>query len=221
MLKNYKFSLIVLGIIIVTAIVLRIMSPEDNWICQKGDWVKHGNPRAAKPTELCPGAVAPEVLNTEIKATTSNNDNLVGNDRDEHGCIGSAGYSWCEAKQKCLRIWEEACTSATSTSVIEPKVVKPQPNEIIKSPYEISGLAPGNWFFEASMPIKLITNDNLEIMATSAQALSDWMTTDFVPFSANLIFTTRATSGYLLISKDNPSGLPQNAGEYRIPVRFK
>lgn len=37
---------------------------------------------------------------------------LVGNDRDEHGCIGSAGYSWCEEKQKCLRVWEENCTSA-------------------------------------------------------------------------------------------------------------
>lgn len=35
---------------------------------------------------------------------------LVGGDRDAHGCIGSAGYSWCEAKQKCLRIWEENCT---------------------------------------------------------------------------------------------------------------
>jgi hypothetical protein len=34
---------------------------------------------------------------------------LVGNDRDVHGCIGSAGYSWCELKQKCLRIWEEPC----------------------------------------------------------------------------------------------------------------
>jgi putative hemolysin len=36
---------------------------------------------------------------------------LVGNDRDAHGCIGSAGYSWCEAKQKCLRTWEENCTA--------------------------------------------------------------------------------------------------------------
>jgi len=35
---------------------------------------------------------------------------LVGNDRDEHGCIGSAGYTWCEEKQKCLRTWEENCT---------------------------------------------------------------------------------------------------------------
>ena len=34
---------------------------------------------------------------------------LVGGDRDEHGCIGSAGYTWCEEKQKCLRVWEEEC----------------------------------------------------------------------------------------------------------------
>ena len=34
---------------------------------------------------------------------------LLGGDRDAHGCIGSAGYSWCEAKQKCLRVWEEKC----------------------------------------------------------------------------------------------------------------
>jgi len=34
---------------------------------------------------------------------------LLGGDRDEHGCIGSAGYQWCEAKSKCLRIWEEPC----------------------------------------------------------------------------------------------------------------
>jgi hypothetical protein len=34
---------------------------------------------------------------------------LVGSDRDEHGCIGSAGYSWCELKQKCIRPWEEPC----------------------------------------------------------------------------------------------------------------
>jgi len=36
---------------------------------------------------------------------------LVGNDRDAHGCIPSAGYSWCEAKQKCIRVWEENCTA--------------------------------------------------------------------------------------------------------------
>lgn len=32
---------------------------------------------------------------------------VVGNDKDIHGCIGSAGYSWNEAQQSCLRIWEQ------------------------------------------------------------------------------------------------------------------
>ena len=32
--------------------------------------------------------------------------NLVGNDRDEHGCIASAGYQWSEARKDCIRIWE-------------------------------------------------------------------------------------------------------------------
>jgi uncharacterized lipoprotein YbaY len=31
-----------------------------------------------------------------------------GADRDEHGCIGSAGYSWCAKEEKCVRPWELA-----------------------------------------------------------------------------------------------------------------
>jgi predicted amidohydrolase YtcJ len=33
-------------------------------------------------------------------------DAVVGGDRDEHGCIGSAGYQWCEKLGKCVRPWE-------------------------------------------------------------------------------------------------------------------
>jgi len=32
---------------------------------------------------------------------------LVGGDRDEHGCIGSAGYVWSTEKQQCIRPWEQ------------------------------------------------------------------------------------------------------------------
>ena len=39
---------------------------------------------------------------------------VVGNDSDSYGCKASAGYSWCNAKQKCLRAWEENCTSAVA-----------------------------------------------------------------------------------------------------------
>lgn len=31
---------------------------------------------------------------------------IVGNDRDEHGCIGSAGYVWCAKENACVRPWE-------------------------------------------------------------------------------------------------------------------
>ena len=31
---------------------------------------------------------------------------IVGNDRDEHGCIGSAGYTWSQVRKECIRLWE-------------------------------------------------------------------------------------------------------------------
>ena len=31
---------------------------------------------------------------------------LVGNSKDDHGCLTSAGYCWSEAKKDCIRIWE-------------------------------------------------------------------------------------------------------------------
>lgn len=34
---------------------------------------------------------------------------MPGSDRDEYGCIPSAGYTWCDALQKCIRPWEEKC----------------------------------------------------------------------------------------------------------------
>jgi len=33
----------------------------------------------------------------------------VGGDSDTHGCKASAGYTWCEPKKKCVRLWEEPC----------------------------------------------------------------------------------------------------------------
>ncbi|MDD5032559.1 MAG: DUF4173 domain-containing protein [Candidatus Pacebacteria bacterium] len=49
---------------------------------------------------------------------TETENNLVGGDKDVYGCIGSAGYSWCEAKQKCIRSWEEYCTITTPKKVV-------------------------------------------------------------------------------------------------------
>lgn len=101
------------------------------------------------------------------------------------------------------------------------RVQKPGPNELVQSPLEIEGEARGYWFFEASFPIRLIDENGRELGVGIAQALSDWMTEDFVSFKANLEFQPPTTKkGTLILEKDNPSGLPENSDELRIPVAF-
>ncbi len=31
---------------------------------------------------------------------------LVGGNRDDHGCLTAAGYTWSDARHDCVRIWE-------------------------------------------------------------------------------------------------------------------
>ena len=44
------------------------------------------------------------LLSTTCSA--QNNPTIVGGDRDEHNCIGSAGYQWSMLKKECIRIFE-------------------------------------------------------------------------------------------------------------------
>ena len=59
-----------------------------------------------------------KLINTLASTTTP----ITGNDKDIHGCIGSAGYLWCAEKSKCIRPWEEKCeVVATSTDKVQCK----------------------------------------------------------------------------------------------------
>lgn len=40
-----------------------------------------------------------------------------GSDRDAHGCIASAGYSWCLRTNQCERPWELAKARAFENTV--------------------------------------------------------------------------------------------------------
>ena len=60
------------------------------------------------------------------------------------------------------------------------------------------------------------------IAASPAQAQGDWMTDNFVPFKVQIEFKKPDTStGVLVLEKDNPSGLPENAGKIEIPINFE
>ncbi len=91
----------------------------------------------------------------------------------------------------------------------------------VTSPLVVSGRARGNWYFEASFPVKLLDGNGNQIVIAPAQAQGDWMTTDYVPFSVTLTFPTPATAtGTLILQKDNPSGEPQFDDYVSIPVTF-
>ncbi len=54
-------------------------------------------------TPAAPGAPTGPVSDAEAVTGA-----MPGSDRDAHGCIGSAGYSWCAREQRCVRSWELA-----------------------------------------------------------------------------------------------------------------
>lgn len=55
MKKFFIFSSIVIAILAVSVLSIRIIfgGDEDTWICQYGQWMKHGNPSSSMPKEGC------------------------------------------------------------------------------------------------------------------------------------------------------------------------
>ncbi|MBR0347619.1 MAG: peptidase [Rudaea sp.] len=65
------------------------------------------SPDAAKPTQA--EKASPALLPAPPSQPP-------GSDRDAHGCIPSAGYTWCAATNKCERPWELAKEKAFDNS---------------------------------------------------------------------------------------------------------
>ncbi len=124
----------------------------------------------------------------------------------------------------------KVCKKATEAAKYASKirVEIPELDSVVKSPLEFKGEARGGWFFEAVFPVKITDQDGNILGQSLAQAKSDpakdgagWMTDDFVPFEGKVEFAPIAESGYIVFLKDNPSGLPENADQYKIPVKFE
>jgi hypothetical protein len=62
-------------------------------------------------------SVGNQNANTNTNANANTNEPLIGGQTDAHGCLIAAGYSWCESKQKCLRVWEEKCYDAEEAAL--------------------------------------------------------------------------------------------------------
>jgi len=168
MRKTIALSILIVAVVVAAIISVRVFSGEDNWICQNGQWVKHGNPSAAAPTSGC-GMV-------QVQSEASSSDIVA----------------------------------------FSPKI-----GETVKSPVTIEGQAKGTWFFEAVFPIKIVDENGKELATGHGTATSDWMTENFVPFTAEINFDPgTALKGNIVLQNDNPSGMPEKSKQIQIPVNF-
>ncbi|MDD4995607.1 MAG: Gmad2 immunoglobulin-like domain-containing protein [Patescibacteria group bacterium] len=101
------------------------------------------------------------------------------------------------------------------------RVTSPLEDALVGSPLVVTGQARGGWYFEASFPVRLVDGNGNLLGQVAAAAQSDWMTEDFVPFTASIVYDKPETeTGTIILMNDNASGLPENDKEISIPVRF-
>jgi hypothetical protein len=98
---------------------------------------------------------------------------------------------------------------------------QPLPRTQITSPMEISGRAPGTWFFEATMSAELRTVDGEIIEQTPLMSTNGWMTEEQVPFEGTMEFEIppNVSDVILVIRAANPSGLDELERILRIPLQ--
>jgi len=98
--------------------------------------------------------------------------------------------------------------NATADNIV---VTSPTPQSVMGKGFKIIGKARGSWFFEASFPVNILDSNGKSIVQTYAEAQGNWMTADFVPFSASITIP-RSYSGKVtvVLKKDNPSGLQKH-----------
>lgn len=112
------------------------------------------------------------------------------------------------------------------SSSTEPIISAPLANAFFAAPYGVEGRAPGSWFFEGQLPLSLVDSVGNILATGQGYSSGDWMTEQMVYFRGNLtmlatsssVDVATATPAYLVVHKDNPSGLPENDGSYKIPV---
>jgi len=102
------------------------------------------------------------------------------------------------------------------------KVELPFPGAVTGKSFSVIGKARGNWFFEASFPVLVLDKNRKELAVGIAQAQGEWMTTNFVPFRAEI----KAPESYigpatLVLIKDNPSGLPEHDASISFPITIE
>jgi len=130
-MKNFVLGIAALAFVIVAAVIVFELGRQS---------VTNTNESSAPALPI----VVPELppLTPPTQPVSSPASQMVGGDKDPQGCIGSAGYSWCQSKSRCLRVWEEGCPAADDSPLIKAAL-----------------FAKNNWSKSLDVTVKVNTND--------------------------------------------------------------
>jgi hypothetical protein len=129
-------------------------------------------------------------------------------------------YAPVSSKTVSTATTESITYTNASTSIIT--VDLPYPGAVTGKNFSVIGKARGYWFFEASFPIEVLDANGVVIARAIAQAEGDWMTSEFVPFKADIVIPpTYIGKSTLLLKKDNPSDLREKDASISFPFTIE
>lgn len=110
MKKTWLIIIIVLVAIGGFLILARLLTGEDSWICDNGQWVKHGAPSSPMPSKPCGSQntnTAQLNANTNTSQANANQNVNAANDCDQRekqimALISAANY--CQAASDCVAV---------------------------------------------------------------------------------------------------------------------
>lgn len=97
-------------------------------------------------------------------------------------------------------------------------VATPVADSRVFSPLVATGIAPGDWYFEAVFVAKLVGADGAVIAEAPARAQTDWTTPGDKTFMAELPFTVAADTPATLILQEDMPREGEEPREVRVPV---
>lgn len=101
-------------------------------------------------------------------------------------------------------------------------VDSPYPGAVTGKQFAITGKARGTWYFEASFPYAVMDANGKILAQGHGSAQGDWMTTNFVPFRADVTISSSYTGKATVVLKnDNPSGLPERDASVTFPITIE
>ncbi|MBN2884883.1 hypothetical protein JXE04_03085 [Patescibacteria group bacterium] len=227
-MEKSKVWLIIGLIMIVSALVLRITSPRDRWVCDNGQWRAQGSPRTAQPTRACVDNLS---IDTELQALSdilkdeplSNSMELPDNklvaeesnlaekfvDSNEPKSIDNSlqlnQENISEIVPEINVGIEESFLDSNPESSFQ--LISPQPDELLRSPYLISGRVWVPYFYKSVLLITLQTESGEPLFSYSLDSsVIPSGSKGWFNFQVELTFDTDANDkGLLLFNKKSIS----------------